>query len=150
MAALTPSECLEPPDGTGDLKARALWPEAFTKGGGGIATVISAVRVYVAEGIARALGVTDEAQQNEAARQWVRHRAYQQAYARMLLMPSTVGTDEGFSASTLLTQIEHVGELAADALRASNAIITAAVGVGTRPFMPLGGESGSYEIGVRY
>jgi hypothetical protein len=125
MAPLTASNCLEPPHGTGDLKARALWPDAFEATGGGIAEVEAALKVYLDEGYARttAAGQSDETRANESARQWARYRAFRQRYETAITTPSSIGTDEGWSSSMLLTQIEHIGEAATEALAASDALL---------------------------
>jgi hypothetical protein len=101
MAPLTASNCLEPPHGTGDLKARALWPDAFEATGGGIAEVEAALKVYLDEGYARttAAGQSDETRANESARQWARYRAFRQRYETAITTPSSIGTDEGWSSS---------------------------------------------------
>lgn len=123
MALLTPRECLEPPDGTGDLSPRALWPQAYAAGGNGRADVEAALAVYLAEGYARASNVDDEDRKNESARQWARHRAFRQAYERMLVSASSVGTDDGYSASILLTQIQDTLAYAEAAKEASDALL---------------------------
>lgn len=100
----------------GRLNGPALWP------GTPVEEVAETVAAFLEEGYAKAAAIVDEAQMDEAARQWAYHRAYQEAYERLLLLPSTVSTDEG-SASSLLTQIEHVGGLAEKALGEFNRIL---------------------------
>jgi hypothetical protein len=148
---LLPTACLEPPEGTGDLNARALWPQAFVKGGGGLGNVIAALKVYLAEGYARCEGVQDDAAKaDESARQWARFRAFRQAYERMLVSASSVSTSDGNSASVLLTQIQDTLAYANAALAASNEALGAAVEGVTRQFVPRSAQSGSSELVRRW
>lgn len=101
----------------GRLNAQALWPSA------GLDEVQGFIAEYLAEGYVKAAGVSEP---DEAARQWAYYRAWDEAYQRMLLLPSTVSTSDEGSSSYLLTQMEHVGELAAEALAAFNAILVTA------------------------
>jgi hypothetical protein len=105
----------------GDLKLADIWPDTDYDEAAGY------IEEFLQQGYDRAAGVTVEADQDEAAKQWARHRAFQAAYTRLLLNPSTVEPKDEGSSSFLLTQIEHVGELAADALAAHQAIIDAAL-----------------------
>lgn len=127
MTALTVRQCLEPPNGTGDLNARALWPDAFTETGGGIADVEGAIAVYLTEGYARvtAAGQTDETLGNESARQWARHRAFRQAHERAIAVASSVSTDEGWASEITMEQINALAEKAEEALTASDAALGA-------------------------
>jgi hypothetical protein len=144
VADLTPRECLEPPYGTGDLGPRALWPQAFTATGGGIADVETALTVYLAEGYARALGQADPDKKNESAHQWARYRSFRQAYERMLVSASTVSMSDGQSASVLLTQIQDTKAYMLEALAASDALIGAVV----VPDLTFVGRPGSASVRV--
>jgi hypothetical protein len=113
---LTPDALLEP---NGELEAAWLWPNAEDE------DVADRLRQYLTEGYAKAAAVEDEDSLDEAARQWAYHRAFKGVYQRLLALPSTAEDDQG-SQSFLLTQIEHVGELADAALAAFEDLVAAA------------------------
>lgn len=102
--ALHASDLLTP---KGRLNAAALWPAEE------LDAVTEKLEEYLAEGYTKAevlaLSVGDR---DEPARLWANYRAYQEVYERLLLLPSTVSTSDEGSSSYLLTQMEHVGELA--------------------------------------
>lgn len=126
----------------GRLSGPALWPTHPPE------KVQETVQAYLNEGYAKAEAITDESQQNEAARQWAYHRSYQEAFERLLLLPSTVSTDEG-SASSPLTQIEHVGTLAQEALGEFNQILLAETTVPADVIRP-SRASASVPVGFRF
>ena len=109
---LTAQDLLTP---RGRLNGAALWPGVSAE------EVDETLGTYLDEGYAKpevaALAVGDR---DDPARLWAYHRAYQEAYERLLLTPSTVNTSDQGGSSFLLTQIEHVGELAVAALAEFN------------------------------
>lgn len=113
MPQLSATDLLEP---KGELNAPALWPRKD------INVVSANLSEYLNEGYGKAAALS-EADQHEAARQWAYYRAYKDVYKRLLAMPSTVQTSDQGSSSYLLTQMEHVGELADAALAAHQALV---------------------------
>lgn len=87
----------------GRLNPAALWPGVDGN------VVRENLEQYLAEGYSKTAD-------DEAARTWAYYRAYQEVYERLLLTPSTVSINDEGSASYLLTQMEHVGQLADAAL----------------------------------
>src|SRR4051812_21423845 len=111
------SDLLEP---KGELDP-GLWP------GIDLSVVSANIEEYLTEGYGRAAPIADAGDKDEAAKQWSYYRAFGQAYRRLVRNPSTVSLNDEGSASTLLTQIEHVGELSDKALAAFNDLLSGAV-----------------------
>lgn len=81
------------------------------------------LETFLVEGYEEAAGVAVEGKDG-AARLWAYWRAWDEVYQRLLVMPSTVETSDQGSSSYLLTQMEHVGELAAEAKAEFDGIIS--------------------------
>lgn len=104
----------------GRLNGAALWPGVDPN------DIAQYIETYLTEGYAKAeVAALDAEDRDEPAKLWAYHRGYEAAYERLLLMPSTVATSDQGSASYLLTQMEHVGELASQALKDFTALVAA-------------------------
>lgn len=110
----TATDCVEP---KGELEPADIWPDLSRN------EALANISEYLAEGYARSAAITDAGDKDEAARQWTYHRGHSAAYKRLLLQASTVEVGNQGSSSWLLTQIEHVGELAEQALAEFNALL---------------------------
>jgi hypothetical protein len=104
----------------GELEAAVLWP------GVDPTVVVGNLEEHLTEGYAKAAAITDAATKDQAARQWAYAKAYGGVYRRILALPSTVSTSDEGSSSYLLTQMEHIGELAEAAMAEFDRILAEA------------------------
>ena len=114
--AMIATDCLTP---SGRLNGAALWPKGGRTNPKGYneSEVGETLSAYLQEGYAKAEVVAlAAADQDEPARLWAYYRAYQEAYERLLLMPSSVSVSDQGSSGYTQAQIELVGSLASGAL----------------------------------
>jgi len=79
---------------------------------------------YLDEGYTRATAAeADEANHDEAAKQWAYHRAFLQVYLRLSANPSQVDVDGKGSHQYLISQINNFKNLSDDALRAHQGLL---------------------------
>lgn len=71
------------------------------------ADVENNVGVWLEEGYTEGVGITPAATLDNAARNWVYHRAKREVYYRLLSSPSSANLNDAGGMSYLLSQIEH-------------------------------------------
>lgn len=112
---LTATDLLTP---RGRLNGAALWPHLSVE------DREAAIETYLDEGYAKAeVAALDAGDQDEPAKLWAYHRAYESAYERLLLSPSTIDLNDEGGSSFNQSQIDQVGDLADRALADYNALI---------------------------
>ncbi len=138
-------DCQQP---LGELNGRALWPQWFVGDIDGQAAVDATIDAYLTQGYANAAAITVLVNKDSAARSWAYHRAYQQAYDRLVLMPSTVNTSDEGGSSYTEAQLTAVADAAASHLAAHTALVEAVTLASFLPAFPR--ASASVEVGMRW
>lgn len=110
-----PEDCLDP---LGDLDPGVIWP------GKSEGDVDAIVQAYLDAGYALAAGAVPE-NQDEAARQWVYHRAYMSKWRARSGLPSSVTTSDQGSGSFTQGQLDNWKAMADTALAEHERLITA-------------------------